>query len=263
MRIKIQERNMLASARKINSEIAKLENLQRELQNMLNSTHWDMRAKRNMESQLEDARKLNKELILITNNMSHAIKNTTDSMRERDLQLSKTMNNNSVTSSNNNVQGESNNGGFSIFEVDPDFNLFEDIKEGSLKVDIGAEGSIISWDKEANFGNSTIGGSAGIDLDGGNVVAGGQVSGDIINGDFGASGELGAYVGKGEIGGSFNFGPIEIEGSVGGSYGIGIGGNIGFEDGKFGIGGTIACGPGVSAGVSIGINDEWFKDLFK
>ena len=263
MSIKIQERDMLVSARKINSEIAKVESFQRELKNMLNSTHWDMRAKRNMESQLEDARKLNKELILITNNMSYVIKNTTDSMRERDLQLSKTMNNNSVTSSNNNVQGESDNGRLSIFDVDPDFNLFEDLKDGDLAVDIGVEGSIISWDKDANFGNSTIGGSAGIDLDVGNVVAKGEVSADIKNGDFGASGQLGAYVGKGEISGSFNFGPIEISGSVGGLVGIGAGGNIGFEDGKFGIGGNIACGPGVDFGVSIGINDEWFKELFK
>lgn len=254
MSIKIQERDMLVSARKINSEIAKLESLQRELQNMLNSTHWDMRAKRNMESQLEDARKLNKELILITNNMSYVIKNTTDSMKQRDLQLSKTMNNNSVTSSNNNVQGESSNGGFSLFDVDPDFNLFEDINKEGLKVDIGVEGSIISWDKDVNFGNSTIGGSAGIELDGGNVVVGGEVSADLSSGDFGASGELGAYVGKGEIGGSLNFGPIEIEGSLGGSFGIGGGLNIGFEDGKFGIGGTIACGPGLSGGVSIGFN---------
>ena len=199
----------------------------------------------------------------ITNNMSYVIKNTTDSMRERDLQLSKTMNNNSVTSSNNNVQGESDNGRLSIFDVDPDFNLFEDLKDGDLAVDIGVEGSIISWDKDANFGNSTIGGSAGIDLDGGNVVAKGEVSADIKNGDFGASGQLGAYVGKGEISGSFNFGPIEISGSVGGLVGIGAGGNIGFEDGKFGIGGNITCGPGVDFGVSIGINDEWFKELFK
>lgn len=259
MRIKIQERDMLASEKKINSEIAKLEHIQKELQSMLNSTNWDMRAKRSMEVQLEDARKLNKDLILITKNMSYSIKNTTNSMKERDLQLSKYINDNSITIYNGNSNNESNNSGFDIFGVSTDFDLFEDIKNGKPVIDIGAEGSIISWDKDVNFGSSIIGGSAGIDLDGGNVVVNGGASVDLDSGDFGAKGEVGVYAGKGKIDGTINLGPFEISGSAGVSWGAGIGGNLGFEDGKFGIGGSISCGPGVSAGISIGFNPEWFK----
>lgn len=280
MSIKVQHQEMIMSAKRINAQTEKLNHIQRELQTMLNSTDWDMRVRRSMESRLEETRKLNRELTLIVKNMSQMVDKTAESMKEKDNQLGKIIagginnrpsyNNDNSYTGNDTSKDSSGDGGLSFFKTDNKFgptgNMGVNHKgenNADSKFQMGISGSVIDYENDMYLGNSAIGGGVGVDIDVGHTTVEGSVGLDIKEGDFFAEGEIGAYVGKGGLSGSINLGPITVEGGVGGSYGIGIGGKIGIDDLKFSIKGNAALGLGGSAFISVGLNKEWLKSTFK
>lgn len=283
MSIKIQHQEMILSAKRINLQTEKLNNLQKELETMLNSTDWDMRVRRNMEVKLEETRRLNKELTQVIKNMSYMVDKTAEAMKNKDNELSKLMvinyttNNNLSTDvgntsiGNDSVNTSSDNGGLSFFKIDNKFGPIGSIgkTENGMSftdttLEVGISGSVIDYEKDLNIGNSTLGMGVGIDIDVGHTTVGGGLSLDIDEGDLYLGGEIGGYTGKAGVSGNINLGPFAVGGGASGQHGFGFGGKVGFDDFKFIIKGEAALALGGSVYLQLGLNKDWWEEyVFK
>lgn len=278
MKIKIQENDMIASVKKIEKEIEKLENLQKELQNMLNSTSWDMRARKCIEDQVVDARKLNSELTLITKRMSEMVKLTIDSMKQKDSDLAK--NNESSFQSHSEsftIEGPFYDKKLSVgdvgwkwkkgwFESAIDIGLLNaytdnfigyKMSDGEKKIgallSVGVSAVCAGFDTE--LGNDYI----GLDIEGSGYLDGAEIEGgayyDVNKNKGMLGGEVGANFAKGNIGTQLEFFGIELGVGVEGQIGAGASAFIKIEDGKLKAELGAALGAGGSLSFEIGLKD--------
>lgn len=267
MSIKVQHQEMIMSAKRINAQTEKLNHIQRELQTMLNSTDWDMRVRRSMESRLEETRKLNRELTLIVKNMSQMVDKTAESMKEKDRQLAnitdrEVNSSNSISNSSNSLDisnsGDVEDDGFGFMKSDADIKV-QGFVNGEPSVSANIGGAVLDYKDKWLFGTEDFGISFGIEASAGSVGAKAEAAVDILEGDFYAGAAAGAYVGEGDLDITLNLGPVELTLSPGIGYGLGAGGHAGFQDGKFGAGIHAGVGPAFGVSFGAGINKEWEK----